>query len=277
MSLFSKMAVENFLPTEIIFYRALAGMLLLAAFMKHNGISFKTNYPFSHLKRCLAGSFCFLFEIPALYRLPLSVAQTIRNTSPLLFTLFFILMAVLHREKVQLPAAACVFAGFIGVLFIAGPASEGINALGVLYAFTGAVLAASASWFIRDLGKQNESNERTVFYFMLSGVVLGLLGTPLSGTFHFPSLRAWYPIIGVILSGLFAQIFRTFSRGAGAPLLNSVFEYSGIAFGAVLGFPVFHETVSLPMIIGMCTIALAGISSSRYAIRQSRPKPDGTH
>jgi drug/metabolite transporter (DMT)-like permease len=59
--------------------------------------------------------------------------------------------------------------------------------------------------------------------------------------------------------------------------LNSVFEYSGIAFGAILGFPVFHETVSLPMIIGMCTIALAGISSFRYAIRQSRRKPDGAH
>jgi drug/metabolite transporter (DMT)-like permease len=63
-------------------------------------------------------------------------------------------MAVLHREKVQLPAAACVFAGFIGVLFIAGPTSKGINALGVLYAFTGAVLAASASRFIRDLGNR---------------------------------------------------------------------------------------------------------------------------
>jgi drug/metabolite transporter (DMT)-like permease len=50
-----------------------------------------------------------------------------------------------------------------------------------------------------------------------------------------------------------------------------VFEYSGIAFGAILGFLVFHETISLPMIFGMCTIAFAGIASSWYLMKHRQP------
>jgi S-adenosylmethionine uptake transporter len=266
MALFSKMAIANFSATEIIFYRSLFGMLLLAALMARRGISFRTKYPVSHLKRCLAGTFCFFFEILALSHLPLSVSQTIQNTCPLFFTSFFILAALWHREKIDLLMVLFVIIGFLGVLFIANPTTQGIDAPGLLYGFMAAMLAASASWFIRDLGRQNEPNERTVFYFMLCGTLVGLIATPLTGTFHIPPLTDWYPILGVVISGLCAQLLWTFSWGAGAPLLNSVFEYSGIAFAAVLGVLVFNETLSVPMIIGMSTIAFAGIASSYYLI-----------
>lgn len=118
MSLSAKICSAYFSPFEIIFYRALFGTVCLGLMMLLQGISPVTRHPWAHVKRCTAGISCFFLEILALQHLPLSVAQSIDYTSPLIFCTFFILMSLRGGQKVQWPIVSAVIVGFLGVLLL---------------------------------------------------------------------------------------------------------------------------------------------------------------
>ena len=163
MSLSAKLCTGYFDPFEIVFWRSLFGLSLLTLVMLKKGIAFSTQHPWSHAKRSIAGLCCFTLEVIAVGLLPLSVAQSINYTSPLIFCLFFTLSSIIHRAKIDWPIIGAILFGFTGVLLISKPATQDIDSVGILCGLAAAVCGAAASWFLRDLGRQGEPSERAVF------------------------------------------------------------------------------------------------------------------
>ena len=164
MSLSAKLCTGYFDPFEIVFWRSLFGLSLLTLVMLKKGIAFSTQHPWSHAKRSIAGLCCFTLEVIAVGLLPLSVAQSINYTSPLIFCLFFTLSSIIHRAKIDWPIIGAILFGFTGVLLISKPATQDIDSVGILCGLAAAVCGAAASWFLRDLGRQGEPSERAVLH-----------------------------------------------------------------------------------------------------------------
>ena len=103
MSLSAKLCTGHFDPFEIVFWRSFFGLSLMTLVMLKKGIAFSTQHPWSHAKRSIAGLSCFILEVIAVGLLPLSIAQSINYTSPLIFCLFFTLVSIIHRTKIDWP------------------------------------------------------------------------------------------------------------------------------------------------------------------------------
>lgn len=265
MSLSAKLCTGHFDPFEIVFWRSFFGLSLMTLVMLKKGIAFSTQHPWSHAKRSIAGLSCFILEVIAVGLLPLSIAQSINYTSPLIFCLFFTLVSIIHRTKIDWPIIGAVLLGFTGVLLISKPTTQDINSVGILCGLAAAVCGAAASWFLRNLGKQGEPSERAVFYFMLAGLVFGgvrMLCFP--ATVHWPTADTALPLFGVMTSGVAAQILWTYAWSRGHSLLNAVFEFSGIFFGVFLGWLCFNEHLDWLSIIGIGLIFSAGLYSSLH-------------
>ena len=265
MSLSAKLCTGYFDPFEIVFWRSLFGLSLLTLVMLKKGIAFSTQHPWSHAKRSIAGLCCFTLEVIAVGLLPLSVAQSINYTSPLIFCLFFTLSSIIHRTKIDWPIIGAILFGFTGVLLISKPATQDIDSAGILCGLAAAVCGAAASLFLRDLGRQGEPSERAVFYFMLSGLVLGglrILCFPNSA--HLPTADTAWPLLGVMTSGVAAQVLWTYAWSRGHSLLNAVFEFSGIFFGVFLGWLCFNEHLDWLSLTGIGMIFSAGLYSSLH-------------
>lgn len=265
-----KMCAGYFSPFEILFWRSLFGVVCLFFVMVHKGIAFPTKYPLSHLKRSLAGVTCFSLEILALSRLPLSVEQSVSYLSPLIFCFFFIVSSKRAGNRIDWPVIGAVIVGFIGVLMIVRPSSNTFDLIGILLALSAAFAGACVSWFLRDLGRQGEPKERAVFYFMLAGLLMGLIGLSLDpNPIHLPQGKWIAPLIGVMTTALIAQMCWTYAWEKGNSLLNAVFQFAGIFFGVLVGMIAFKEQPDLPTIAGAVTIFLAGLFSSLYFKRKN--------
>ncbi|MCF0254423.1 MAG: DMT family transporter [Duodenibacillus sp.] len=266
MALSAKVLTGHYSAFEIMFYRALAGALAIGGVMLRQGVGFRTRYPMAHLKRCVSGTVCFFFTILSLRYLPLSIEQAIDYSSPILFTALLIAVArVQGRERIEWPVAASVLAGFAGMLMIIRPSGADLSPLGLAYAFGATVCATGTSWFLRDLGRHGEPPVRAVFYFMCSGVIFGLAGAAVTGQgIGLPEADYAGAFAGVAFSGLAAQVCLTYAWAQGHPLLNSVFQYSGILYAALLGIFFFGETIDALSAAGMAAICCAGAFSSVY-------------
>ncbi|MCF0253761.1 MAG: DMT family transporter [Duodenibacillus sp.] len=275
MAMCAKICAEHFSIFEIMLYRAAASIVVIGGYMLARRIPFGTAYPMAHFRRCAAGICCFYTETLALTMLPLGLTQALGYTSPLFMAVFMIVSALAFgRDKVEWPLVGTVAAGFVGVLLIIKPSSAGMNAAGAALALVSAFFGASASWFIRDLGRQGEPPVRAVFIFMLANFAAGLAGTALSEE-GFHSLDAAYlaPLSGVIVTGLFGQTIWTFAWAAGHAMLNAVFQYAGIFWGVAVGIALLGESVDALSACGMTAVFAAGVYSSLYLNVWRKRKP----
>lgn len=244
MALFAKICTGHFSAWEVVFYRSLVGLVFMTAVMVRKKVAFGTRYPLSHLKRCAAGTLCFALEVLALKLLPLGLAQSISYSSALIFIVFFIVSSRARRRPVEWPLVAVTAAGFGGVLLIARPGASGFDPAGVALGLGAAFCGACVSWSLRELATHKESRERTVFYFMLAGVLAGFAAT--------------------------AQIAMTYAWTYGHPILNSIYDFSGILFATLAGILFFGESPDLFSMAGMAVVFASGAAASVMRLLSER-------
>lgn len=263
MALFAKICTGHFSAWEVVFYRSLVGLVFMTAVMVRKKVAFGTRYPLSHLKRCAAGTLCFALEVSALKLLPLGLAQSISYSSALIFIVFFIASSLARRRPVEWPLVAVTAAGFGGVLLIARPGASGFDPVGVALGLGAAFCGACVSWSLRELAGQKEPRERTVFYFMLAGVLAGFAATAAgSEGFHEVTPQLLVPLLGVGVSAVIAQIAMTYAWTCGHPILNSIYDFSGILFATLAGILFFGESPDLFSAAGMAVVFASGAAAS---------------
>ena len=250
-----KLASEQGLNApELVFYRSLFSLpVVLFWVLKRESLSaLRPNRPLAHVWRSGLGLLSMGLTFQALILLPLADATAINFTAPIFAT---ILSFLVLREFVGVHRWAAVLVGFIGVLIVARPGGSSLPLLGVGIALAGALGQAGVTTTLRHL-QRSENVAAIVFWFAISGVLVGALLMPVFGRLH--GLEAMVFVVAGGLAGGAGQLLMTSSLRAPVSVV-SPFDYLQIVAATTYGWLLFSDIPSAHTLLGAALIAASGL------------------
>jgi drug/metabolite transporter (DMT)-like permease len=192
--------------------------------------------------------------------LPLPEVTAIGYAAPLLTVVF---AAMFLGEEVRIFRISAVILGMVGVLIVLAPrlsidpeTASLAEALGAMLVLGGAVFAALAQVFVRKL-VTNEQTSAIVFWFSVTATLMSLITLPFGWVWPTP-IEAALLITAGLLGGL-GQILLTSSYREADASLVAPFDYASMIFALGIGYFVFAEVPTVPMLGGAALIVTAGI------------------
>ncbi len=273
-----KIASAWFSAAELVFYRGLLGMGLLALLARRQGVGLATAYPGMHAWRSLVGVVSLGAWFYAIAILPLASATTLNYMSSVWIAAFVMGAALLNwkpsaqepRPPLQVPLVLTVLAGFAGVVLMLRPSvGSGQGYAGTVGLLSG-FCAAMAYMQVSALSRLGEPEARTVFYFALGSAVAGGLVMALVGTSPWPGWPAlWLLPLGVLAAAGQLCMTLAYSRALTprATLVVANLQYAGIIFASLYGMVVFGEELPLIAWAGMALIVASGIAATLLRAR----------
>lgn len=263
MAVCTKLGAEHFSTFELVFYRSLFGMIVIALWVLLKRQTLRTKFFFSHMKRSFFGTLGLTIWFWTLGVLPLGTSMTLNYTSPLYMALFVSVIALRAGRRPSLWLLAAIAAGFIGVVLALRPEVHAGEELAATIGLSSGFFSALAYMQVKGLTKIGEPDWRIVFYFTLFGTVCGLLGQLVTAGGLNPIRAEDLPaLLGIGVTATLAQLCLTRAWGAGNMLLTSALQFSAIVFAAVLGLIFFAEPIAPATAIGIAIIIVAGVSAT---------------
>jgi drug/metabolite transporter (DMT)-like permease len=284
MAVCVKFASAAFHPAELVFWRGLVGMGLMALWAQSQGVSLRTRHVGMHAWRSLIGVLSLGAWFYAIAGLPLATAMTLNYMSAVWIAAFLVggsLIAWNPRSGAPLPAgqgplALTVLAGFAGVVLILRPSMEQHQAFAGLVGLLSGLLSAFAYMQVMALGKIGEPEIRTVFFFALGSTVAGGVGMLATGVSPWSwSAAGW--IVPMALLASLGQWCMTRAYSQGATLVVANLQYSGIVFGALYSLLLFGDRLPLAGWAGMALIVASGIAATVLRARAAPDAPGEEH
>ncbi|WP_374377879.1 DMT family transporter [Dongia sp.] len=247
---------------EIVFVRNLFAFLPLIAYMLvvEKRLNLRTERPWGHVWRGLAGvsaMFCYFLSYQLL---PLSDAIALGLSGPIFLT---ILSVPLLGEKVGWRRWSAVTVGFVGVLIMTRPGS-GVFEIAALVPLLASLFYALAMISIRRLAATEQSTT-IVFYFTLFATFTSLFTIPLGAidpSFAWRWPQDWSELGLVILIGFMggaAQIALTTAFRRASVSVVAPFDYMALVYGFLIGFLLFAERPDRYLIVGGAIVVASGI------------------
>ncbi len=265
-----KFASAQYGAGEIVFYRSLVGLALMAAVLRWRRIGLGTAVPAMHFWRSLSGTTALCLWFYAIGGLPLATAMTLNYMSSVWIALFLVGGAVLTGPArggadggIDGRLVAAVLAGFAGVALVLRPTLEQDQLWHGLMGLLSGLLAATAYLQVTALGRVGEPGERIVFYFSATGVAAGaaLAGVGDGASAH--DLRGAALLLAIGLLATTAQWMMTRAYASGATLGIAALQYLGIVFGFAFGVWLFDDPVTTMSLAGMVLIMGAGVAATQ--------------
>lgn len=263
-----KQSAHWFTGAELVFYRSVFAFLLIAVplLWRHRGAGagvLAGEHLGLHLRRGLVGFLALATFFHALVHLPMSMAVTLNYASPLFLAL---LMPWQLKERPSPLQYASVALGFLGVALLLHPwdAPPGDLGAGLIGLFSG-VMAAFAYIHVRKLGRLQEPEWRTVFWFSAVCVVgAGALATATGWhELHLDNMP-WLMLLGLLAT--LGQLAMTRAYRTGRTALVASFAFSTVVFSALLETWFFDENMPIDAWIGMTVIVAAGIWAAQLSL-----------
>ncbi len=271
-----KLASELYAASEIVMYRGLVGMVMMAVLVRQQGLSLATRVPGMHLWRSISGvtSLCLWFY--AIGKLPLATAMTLNYMSSVWMALFLLGGAVLMgAQKLDWRLMAAVLLGFVGVALILRPTLDQQQLWHGLAGLLSGMIAAMAYLQVSALGRAGEPELRVVFYFSMGGCAAGAVITGITeGGLQTHTLRGAALLLAVGLLATTAQVCLTRAYAIGRPLVNACLQYLGIVFSFGYGMLLFKDPLTWLAALGMLLIIGAGIAATLLRARAAPPPKD---
>ena len=291
MSICVKYASQYFNAAEIVFYRGLVSMVLIAWLAHRSKVSLRTKYPREHAWRSFVGVTSMGAWFYAIGHLPLATATTLNSMSSIWMAVFLIAQGLLLRHQMRKKAllnpetpdsaralppfpwglVGTVLLGFIGVLFVLRPSSapnqEWVAALGGLM---GGMFAAMAYMQVSTLSRMGEPESRVVFYFSFGSSIAGAIVMCFTGLSDWPGWPAlWLLPVGILAA--IAQMCMTAAYASATSKRNTLvvanLSYSGIVFAALLSMLLFSESISPLGWAGIVMIVASGVLATALRSR----------
>jgi drug/metabolite transporter (DMT)-like permease len=253
-SAISKWQLESFSVVEVLSYRAIGSLAVVAALiLPRTGLGvFRTERLGQHLGRngtqCVAQC-CIML---AFSMMPLAGAVAINFTSPLFATLF---AALYLKEKVGWARAVALAAGFVGILFVASPGVDSFR-LGALFALGNAVLFGSVTAAVRGLSKTESTETLTMYQMVILAVAFTL---PLPFFFTWPTATGLLILVGNGMINGLGQYWWTRSLSLAPPAAVGPFFYTSIVWALLLGFLVWGDVPTLGLLVGSAIVVGSGL------------------
>jgi S-adenosylmethionine uptake transporter len=192
---------------------------------------------------------------------------------------FLVIGAFLLRRVTALqhqgPLLTAVLVGFAGVVLVLGPTLAHEELFAGLVGLAGGMLAALAYLEIAALGRVGEPDTRTVFYYSVGCLLAGLGWMAGFGAHTLMQPAALWLIPMGVLGGL-GQLCMTRAFTHGATIVVANLQYSGIVFGAILGYVFFGDRIPTIGWLGIALIAASGMIATALRARAAAPAPEHT-
>jgi S-adenosylmethionine uptake transporter len=260
-----KFASAHFHTFELVFFRGLIGAIFMASLCRMQGVPLRTPIPLMHVWRSVVGVTSLAAWFYAIGYLPLATAMTLNYMSSIWVAVFLVggtlVMGRLQDASRQGPIVLTVMAGFVGVILLLRPTIEQDQLFAGIIGLLSGLIAALAYIQVAALGRLNEPETRTVFYFSLGTTVVGAVLMLVTGMspWVWPSVL-WLLPVGVLAA--LGQLCMTKAYSRGSTLVVANLQYSGIVFGALFGLMLFAEQIPLMGWLGMALIMASGIAST---------------
>ena len=240
---------------ETLFYRQ-CGSALCAVGLVAAGPGFaslRSRRIGAHVGRMALGMVAMALNFLAMIMLPLAEATAIGFSVPIFST---VLAAIVLAEPTGKWRWGAVAAGFLGVLLIVQPGSGEVPLLGASVALVAALLTASVTVVIRQLGK-TELASTTVFWFAASSLVPLAVMMMWFASSHDP--MTWAILAGLALAGGLAQLTLTGSLRLAQVALVMPMDYTSLVWAVLLGAFLFAEVPTPWIWVGAPIIIASGL------------------
>jgi drug/metabolite transporter (DMT)-like permease len=239
---------------ELVFYRSLFSLpVVLIWVLKTDTLAaLRPNRPLAHVWRGALGLVSMGLTFQALILLPLADATAINFTAPIFAT---ILSFLILKEHVGVHRWTAVLLGFVGVIIVARPGGSSLPILGVMVGLIAAFGQAGVTTTLRHL-QRSENVAAIVFWFAISGILVGGLALPFFGNWHGAEAMG-YAFAGGLAGGL-GQLLMTSSLRAPVSVV-SPFDYLQIVAATAYGWLLFSDVPSTHTIAGASLIAASGL------------------
>lgn len=262
MGAFAKLAAEELSSIEVVFFRNLFGIIIIAMMVLKKPFTHKGGRPFLLVFRGLIGFFALLAFFYNLAHIPIANAMVLSKTSPI-FTAIFAFF--LLKERLSLKSWTAVFIGFVGIVFITQPTGLGLSKYDILGILSGAG-AALAYTSVRELRAYYDTRA-IVLSFAIAGTVgpivlmgIGAFYAPknldfLFAPFVMPSGVTWLYIIALGIVSTAAQLLMTKAYTLSKAGIVGAVSYMNIVFAIFVGlligdaFPNFYTMVGIALVI----------------------------
>lgn len=250
-------ALSDSLPLfQAIFLRAIGVTLFLAGFAWSQGALTLRIGPGDRkliALRCAAEVTAAMLFIYALFNMPLANATAILQALPLTVTLAG---AVFLKEPVGWRRLLAILVGFVGVLLIVQPGSDGFTVYS-LYA-----LAAVCLITVRDLAARRISKAvPSLTVALFAGIAVGLgggVGTVLSD-WQPVDTSAWLLLLAAGLSVIGGYVFSVATMRVGEIGFVSQFRYTSLVSALILGLVFFGEWPDGLTLVGAAIVVGTGL------------------
>lgn len=260
-----KLGADTFSTGELVLYRGLIGVVMMAAVARLRGTTLATPHWRLQLSRGLSGSFALMCYFFALGILPLATAVTLSYTSPIFVAL---LLVFWFGERVRRRVFACVLIGLVGIALLLRPTLQPDQWPGALAGLGGGLLASLAYVSVRELGRAGEPEVRTVFWFSTITATLALPWALIAGL-HAIDLHDTLILLGVGVFGGAAQLAMTRSYRYGRTVVSANLSYSTVVFSSLFGVALWGEVLPLAAWGAIALIVASGILVSLATARRS--------
>jgi len=246
---------------EAVFFRSFWAIPVIVAWLWRRGELTTGLRPVrwqNHAVRAIAGTSAMGLGFTGLHLLPLPEVTALRFVTPILIV---ILAAAILGERVRLFRLTAVVVGLVGVLVVMWPRLQfdgGQMALIGVFATLGSALLAALSQIILKSIAGTEQTSAIVFWFSATAACLSLLSAPFGWVW--PVGWEWVWLVGAGVIGGVGQILITASyRYADASVL-APFTYVSMIWALIIGYFVFGEAPTVPMLAGAVLVISAGVT-----------------
>jgi len=270
MGAFAKLASESMSSLEVVFFRNIAGVIIIGLAVLKKPMIHKGGKPFLLFFRGFMGFIALLAFFYNIAHISLGDAMTYSKTSPIFTAIFAFLF--LH-EKLTLKGWIAIFVGFIGIVFITEPSGIGFTKYDVLGLFSG-VGAALAYTSVREL-KAYYDTRAIVLSFMLTGTIGPIILFFISpyiqikeldflfAEFVLPEGITWVYLLAMGLFATLSQVLMTKAYGETKAGIVGAVSYTNILFSLIVGVILGDALPSMSTSFGIVLIVFAGIMVAR--------------
>ena len=246
---------------QVLFFRGFCGMIPIFFLIPRERYFdfYKTNRPFLHFKRCVAGLVAIVAIFIALRKLPLATVVSISFAAPIFTTILSIFFL---KEKVGIYRWLAVFVGFIGIIIISEPGFSSLN-LYYLYPIIFCLGLSYVAIAIRQLSS-TEPVWLIGFYFSFSIMIISFF--TFSQGWILPNLKDLFLLSMVGVLGGLANLWLTQSYKLSEVTLVTPLKYLALVFGIIFGYLFWDEIPTIKTLMGAALVIISSFIIFRREI-----------
>lgn len=249
---------------EIAFFRSFFGALFALLLLRGRGVqTLRTNRLGFYVLRCAIGTLSMLSAFWAIAHLPLAQAIALSYSSPLFVTIGAVLFL---GEVVRLRRWSAVIAGFVGVLVIMRPGTDGFTAASLVALFS-AAMTGTVTISIKYLSRSDPA-DTIVLLTTLLWVPLSLPAAVLVWQWPAANLWPWLILSGALGTG--GQYCWTHALKIADASTLAPFSYLQLVIVTLLAWLVFGESLTVHTAMGAAIVIGASLYIARREARLAR-------